>query len=215
MKQNEIKNVTGSIIHILHGTASYRGVLASIRGAASFNSPRAQPAWPIIMKALREDLLGRNGQPSYAENAVYSALRMYAIHQQGSDEFVYGPIDYKDDSNSESEIKDDEKPEPGIEIFTALGELRHNEDLEVALDRRVRQTLSTTDINSVVNSLNHLVGIIKSKKLKIKIDYAKLAQDLYWFQMSYESANSVRLSWGQQYYGNVAKKAEEKGEKND
>ncbi|BDR58970.1 type I-E CRISPR-associated protein Cse2/CasB [Xylocopilactobacillus apicola] len=213
MKQSEIKNVTGSIIHILHGTASYRGVLASIRGAASFNSPRAQPAWPIIMRALREDLLGRNGQPSYAEKAVYSALRMYAIHQQGSDEFVYGPIDYKKESNSDSES--DDKLEPGVDLFTVLGELRHNEDLEVALDRRVRQTLSTTDVNSVINSLNHLVGIIKSKKLKIKIDYGKLAQDLYWFQMSYESANSVRLSWGQQYYGNAAKKAEEKGEKND
>ncbi|BDR60579.1 type I-E CRISPR-associated protein Cse2/CasB [Lactobacillus xylocopicola] len=213
---NKIGMKTSSMIMQMHESGNYRGVLASMRGAASFASPKAQAVWPIMMETLETDMLSKNGKPSYAEKAIYAALRIYAIHQQGKDELVYGHIQRKNKLNAKAadkvEADSTKKQEAGSDFFTALAELRKNENLEVALDRRVRQTLATTDVNSVINSLNHLIGIIKANNSRVKIDYGKLAEDLYRFQMSYESANKVRLDWGQKYYGYNKKT---KGENNE
>ncbi|WP_236149816.1 type I-E CRISPR-associated protein Cse2/CasB, partial [Lactobacillus delbrueckii] len=66
--------------------------------------------------------------------------------------------------------------------------------------RRVQALLGTNNYNAVIDQLVHLMQIIKSKKTGIKIDYARLAGDLYKFQFGYRQANEVRLRWGEQYY---------------
>ncbi|KRK14789.1 CRISPR-associated protein [Lacticaseibacillus casei DSM 20011 = JCM 1134 = ATCC 393] len=98
-------------------------------------------------------------------------------------------------------------------MFKALSMLRTRADSKTAIDRRVRQALALTNYEAVVNALGSLIGIVKATKLPLKLDYAQLAEDLYWFQMSYEQASRVRLRWGQDYYGTVS--ANERTEQND
>lgn len=76
-----------------------------------------------------------------------------------------------------------------------------------ALDRRITALLATTNISSATNSINHLVSILKGKKMGEKIDFAQLAEDLYNFQWSTKNARFVALKWGKDYYWNVYKLA--------
>lgn len=200
---SEVKRTTDRIIRTLYRDGSPdKAVLASLRNAPTITSHRAEVVWPVIMANLDEDQLShaKDGAPTPEEVAVYTAIRFYAIHQQGNnDSFVYASA-FGDESEGET-------------LFGALGKLRGNEDLRVATDRRVQPLLATTNVSSVINSLSHLVSILKSHSKAQQIDYALLAQDLYGLQRSYEQASRVRLRWGQQYYS-VKQSKKSEGENN-
>lgn len=185
-----ITSAVNRMLFNLYGNGNLnKSVLASARHAVSITSPQAQAVWPILMDELEINYLSQNGQPTYAEKAAYAAIRLYAIHQQGNEKFVYATSKNKNDTQTE-----------GLTIFSVLAKLRQNEADKIALDRRIKAVLATNNVDSVINSLAHLVGIIKQKNLSYQIDYARLAQDLLYFQMSYEQANQVRLNWGRQYF---------------
>ncbi|MGO2723397.1 MAG: type I-E CRISPR-associated protein Cse2/CasB [Lactobacillus sp.] len=186
----EITRCTAQIINRLynHGNLD-KAVLAGIRDATDFNSQRAQVIWPLMLAGLDKHWLSQNGHPTKAEIAVYTALRFYAIHQQGNEHCVYAPRQQNDDESA-----------PGVPLFKSLATLRLRDDARTALDRRVKALLGTTNINSAINAMTHLVEILKKANAGTKIDYAQLAEDLYWYQFDYEQANRTRLRWGQQYY---------------
>lgn len=187
---SEVKKAASQIIYALYREGNPdKAILASLRNAPTITSHRAESVWPIIMAHLDENQLShaKDGAPTAEETAVYTATRFYALHQQGNQEsFVYAPAMGKDSV--------------GETFFGALGKLRGNEDLRVAMDRRIQPLLATTSVSGIINSLTHLVSILKSHTGAQQIDYALLAQDLYQLQGSYEQASRVRLRWGQQYY---------------
>jgi len=196
----EVEKITDKIIRTLFNNGNpNRAILASARTAASITSPRAQAVWPMILANLEPKMLSRSGKPTRAQVAIYAAIRFYAVHQQAQTQSVYGP-------------SFGETPE-GLSLFDALAELRQNEETRTALDRRVQPLLGTTNVASVINSLGHLVAILKAKNKELKIDYARLAQDLYWFQAGYEQANRVRLVWGQQYFRVIQQTPNSEGKK--
>lgn len=187
---NTIEGVTKQIIQTLDREGHPdKAVLAGLRNAATLTNQRAQTVWPTMLANLDRNMLSRDGQPTYAETAIYAALRFYAIQQQGQTQLVYGPV-YGDDETK------------GRLLFSALGELRHQETLQVALDRRIKALLATTNVPSMINSLSHLVSSLKAHHAIQRIDYAALAQDLYAAQFGNAQANRVHLRWGQQYFWN-------------
>lgn len=195
----EIEKTTRQIIYALYRDGNPdKAVLASLRDAVSVTSRRAQVVWPIMMANLPKNQLSRDGVPTRAEVAVYTAIRFYAIHQQSEEQLVYGPAG--GDMSA------------GTTLMSALANLRRNEDLRTAMDRRVKPLLATTSVTGVVNELTHLVKILKAKNENQKIDYARLAQDLYGLQASYEQANRVRLRWGQQYFWEKAADTKNEGD---
>lgn len=196
----EIEQTTRRIIYTLYREGNpNKAVLANLRDAVNMTSRRAQMVWPVMMANLPKEQLSRDGVPTRAEVAVYTAIRFYAIHQQGKSQLVYGP------ANGDAETG-------GASLMSALANLRRNEDLRTALDRRVKPLLATTSITGVVNELTHLVNILKAKSENQRIDYAQLAQDLYGLQASYEQANRVRLRWGQQYFWEKSADTKTKGD---
>ncbi|WP_261810833.1 type I-E CRISPR-associated protein Cse2/CasB [Levilactobacillus humaensis] len=194
----ELKQIAGRIIHsIYRDGAADKATLANLRNAPTVTSQRAQKVWPLLMANLSEQQLSKNGVPTREEVAVYTAIRFYAIYQQGNQTAcVYAPARGKDAK--------------GQMLFGALGNLRGNEDLRVAMDRRVQPLLATTNVAGVINELSHLISILKSHGNNQQIDFAQLAQDLYWLQVSYEQASRIRLLWGQQYFRQADKTEGEK-----
>lgn len=196
----EISKITDRTIQKIYRSGNPdKAVLSSLRSTMSLSSPRAQKAWPVLIGNLDETMLSRNGKPTYAEVAIFSALHFYAIHQASEPSCVYERYDKDDDTNK------------SLYLFNALGVLRQNESIRDALDRRVQALLATTNVDSMIHSISHLVGILKSNQKAQKVDYAQLAQDIFWFQISYEQANRVRLKWGQQYFWAKTKTAENEG----
>lgn len=179
---------TDSIIRQLYrkgGDTIRKDILAGLRAGKDVTSQRARIFWPVMMENLSSEYLASN-EPTFEENAVYSAVRLYAIHQQGNDELVY--VSGKEEGNA---------------FFEALKKVRiskqqNNIDTK-SLDRRIQLLLATTNFGSLVNSLVQIEKIGKASGFN-KVDYSQLAQDLLYFQYSYENANKVLLKWGREYF---------------
>lgn len=179
---------TDGIIRQLYrkgGDTIRKDILAGLRAGKNVTSQRARIFWPVMMENLSSDYLASDG-PTFEENAVYSAVRLYAIHQQGNDEMVYAS-----------------GKEEGNAFFEALKKVRiskqqNNIDTK-SLDRRIQLLLATTNFGSLVNSLVQIEKIVKASGFN-KVDYSRLAQDLLYFQYSYENANKVLLKWGREYF---------------
>ena len=188
----EIEKATERIIRQLYNNGDTdKASLSALRSAATIDGYRAQKVWPIFLSNLDEKWLSKNGKATREETAIFAAVRMYALHQQASDSCVFGRRNYSDKKDEETN---------GRELFEALNLLKQGTDSHEAMDRRVQALLGTNNISATIDQLIHLMQIIKSKKTGIQIDYARLAGDLYRFQLGYRQANEVRLRWGEQYY---------------
>lgn len=205
--KNTLSAITGQIIFQLYNNGNInRGALATLRRTTSITDKGAEKVWPIIFSNMvvnNKDkapiFLSKNGKPTKQEIAIYTALHCYAMFQQGNDQTcAYAQINTKKDSQGKS------SPEDGVTLFSALREIRNdNSQITEALDRRVSALLATTNINNAVNSIIHLVNILKGKKITTKIDFGQLASDLDVFQSSLKQAREVALKWGQDYYWNT------------
>lgn len=183
----EILETTDHIIRRLYGAGHQnRTLLLALKGTLDLSSPRVQKVWPVLIDSLDETMLSHDGQPTDAEIAIFSALHFYAIQQIGATDSVYG--------------RHDSTTNTGKPLFNALRIFRQNITVKETLDRRVQAALLTTNTENTIHAIDQLVRMLSTKQQVQKIDYAQLAQDLYWFQMSYERANHVRLKWGQQYF---------------
>lgn len=179
------------IIELYNDDSQNKAILANLRVATSIEDKHAEQAWPLMFKYMTDKDLSIDGHPSYAENAIFTALRCYAILQQGQEKIVF--------VSKSKDKKDDE----GIEFFEALNQIR-DINTQNSLDRRVNAVLSTTNITNATNLIVQLEKLLKSKKKEnIQIDFAKLAQDLFFFQVGYDQARKTSLIWGQQYYKKV------------
>lgn len=202
----EVYQVTSKIINQLYGKDNPdKGALANLRRTISVTDKGAEKIWPLIFQAAdnvykdeksREQIFSSTDVPNEFEIAVYTALHCYAMFQQGNDDLVFGQIAGNNEKN--------QSEENGVSLFTALKQIKDSDEkVKTALDRRVTALLATTNTASAVNSINHLVNILKGKKLVKKVDFAQLATDLYNFQTNPQRAREVALKWGRDYYWNV------------
>lgn len=184
----KIRRATAQTIRqIWAGGVPNKAILAALRGSNSILNRNAAVVWPVLLSNMEKDDLSYNGIPTYAEKAVYAALRCYAVFQQGNtSRLVYASVS--------------DKNEKGEELFTALSGLRREEETQKALDRRVQAVLGNSNVDSAINAIYHLVAILKSKTPQEIIDFAQLGQDLYYMQLNRELDRQVCLKWGQQYY---------------
>lgn len=204
---NEIAVTTAKIINKLYGNGNPdKAVLASLRATDTIDSKRAQAVWPVMFSEMsKEDISNdQTGRPTYAETAIYTALRCYAIHQQAVEDSVY----------AQSFSKDKTKKPEGVTFFSALARLRTNDETRVALDRRMQALLASRNLANTVKSITQLTRILKANNRTLKVDYAQLAQDLFFFETSFKMANRICLKWGQQYYWQPSKEASNSEDKN-
>ena len=199
-KKDKVAQITRSIIHELYANGNpNKRVLSGIRRAPVVTDPGAQDVWPMMFGKLDKGMLSRTGKPTIFETAIYTTVYLYAIHQQSQDQFVFGRAGNDDTAD-------------GVTFWAALSNFRRDENAQKALDRRVRAVLKSTNITSVINGITHLVAILKAGSTHQKIDYARLASELYVFQIGFKQAREVQLAWGQQYYRFIKPVTTPKGE---
>lgn len=69
-----------------------------------------------------------------------------------------------------------------------------------AFDNRFNRMLISSTYDELLNSLRHIIKIVKVNKTPIKINYPKLANDLYSWLGSEQSRDRIKLQWSQAYY---------------
>ncbi|WMC93083.1 type I-E CRISPR-associated protein Cse2/CasB [Kineothrix sp. MB12-C1] len=165
-----------------------RAALSRLRNSIGRDISETVEIWPLVFEEVPVEYLSKNGIPTHEENAIVTSLQLYALHQQGRSDSVH-----KASKNS---------------IGKALHTIRDMDN--TALDRRFNSLITSGNFKELTTHLRHLISILK-QEADTKIDYAKLAEDFYWYQSSPESANRMRMCWGQDYYFYQVK--EKEGEK--
>lgn len=165
-----------------------KAVLSHLRNSIGRDISETVEIWPLMFEEVPLEFMSTSGIPTYQENAILASLQLYALHQQGKSKSVH--------------------ESPGNSIGKALHDIR---DLNnTALDRRFNALITSGNFKELTTHLRHLISILK-QETDTKIDYAKLAEDLHWYQRSPEFANRMRIRWGQDYYFYQTK--EKEGEK--
>ncbi|WP_367569142.1 type I-E CRISPR-associated protein Cse2/CasB [Lacrimispora sp.] len=165
-----------------------KAILSHLRNSIGRDISETVEIWPLMFEEVPLEYLSTSGIPTHQENAILASLQLYALHQQGKSKSVY--------------------ESSGYSVGKALHDIR---DLNnTALDRRFNALITSGNFKELTTHLRHLISILK-QEADTKVDYAKLAEDFYWYQSSPETANRMRMRWGQDYYFYQTK--EKEGEK--
>ncbi len=199
-KEKQIRNYVKKQMEMLAGDAgtldlgSSKAQLAQLRRGVGKRPGELPELWGIFLRNMPEELMGKEGRPSYAEWAIYTALTLFALHQQGHSE----PMHAEGEENR---------------LGRAVKKLAHGEEEEENVRRKFSIAARSDDMEELSYHLKTLVRMLGSND--IKLDYEDLAKDLYRFQFENDT-DQVRLKWGQDFYRFVGTKdrgEEEKDEK--
>lgn len=186
MKAKVASSISQIILALYNNGNINKAALANLRASNSLDSKHMTSVWPVFFKYINKEDLSRGYKPSYTEIAVYTAVKCFAIYQQGNDNCTYGTA-YGPDAK-------------GFSFFKALANLRKDEHIREGLDRRVQALLSASSVESAINGIIHVLQILKSHDKCLKIDFAQLGQDLYHFQFDSSAARETCLKWGEEYF---------------
>jgi CRISPR system Cascade subunit CasB len=150
---------------------------------------------------MPEDFQSRSG-PSHAEWAVYLALTLYAVHQQGNDQ----PMNRPGNTLGRAVRQLAERNTPAGQDWT-----------EASVLRRFNALATAEEINEISHHLRGMIQLLSAAKDGgIPLDYPQLAADLYELQCTdpryAQVPANVRLRWGQDLYRET-KTAPEENEK--
>ena len=166
-----------------------RAMLAKLRRGAGKLPGDVPEVWEITLNDMPEMWRGFRGEPSHEENAVHTALTLYALHRQGKDKGVNAK---------------------GVSLGEAASRLiddqRSNED---AIRRRFNIVATTSEFSELAYHARSLVQLLRAKD--VSLDYSRFAQDLYEYQ-KIGGAERVRLQWGESFYRTTGR---ERGKDNE
>ncbi len=191
MKTNEVKACVTRQLRRLQvlPEPQRRAELAELRRGVG-RQPGDLPAlWGALLADMPEQLQGSNG-PSKAEWAVYTALTLFALHQQG-----------------EAGVS---MNQPGRTLGGAVRQLAEKtatgqDWTESSILRRFNALATAEEITEISHHLRGMIQLLRAAKPdSIPLDYPQLAVDLYGLQcdapqLAQLPAN-IRLRWGQDLY---------------
>ena len=168
-----------------------KAILANLRRGAGRVPGELPELWGEFLEELPEELYGSGRGPSRAEWAVYTALTLFALHQQGHD-----PAQEREYMNQEN-----------VGLGAAAAKVALADGGDEALER-VRRRFNIAATAESMDKLSwHLRGLVQLMSGKsIGLDYARLAGDLYRYQFP-SMRSGVRLEWGQDFYREYGKAA--------
>jgi CRISPR system Cascade subunit CasB len=163
-------------------TARSRALLAKLRRGIG-KPPGALPEiWGITLADMPDEWTSRGSKPSRAENAVYTALTLYALHRQGKARSM----------NTEDKSM----------TFASAAALliRKDENRFDAVKRRFDAVATALEFTELAYHARGIVQLLKAED--INMNYPVFAQDLLFFQFP-DLADNVRLRWGEDFYRNT------------
>lgn len=199
VKKINVFTVTANILFQLNinlESGSRKALLAHLRHSIGKELSQTVEVWQYVFSQMPESFLSNSGIATKEENAIFTSLQLYALHQQGNDEPV---CFFSDDESKDSKLQFQN-------MGFSLNQLRIQDDSK-AIDKRFNAMITSGTFTEMSIHLRHLIHIFKNKS-KSKINYAKLANDLFWFQNG--KKEQIRLQWGRDYYRNTNQE-----EKND
>ncbi len=161
-----------------------KAMLAKMRRGIGKEPGELPELWDLIFKNLPEELFG-TGAASYSEWAIYTALTLYALHQQGHD------------------VEKECMHEKNISLGEAAANLVKAEgsDSEERIEKRLNLIVTATSPRDLAYHLRSVIRLFSAKS--IPLDYALLAKQI--FKMNFEEdAQKIKMYWGRKFYITLA-----------
>lgn len=162
-----------------------RAMLAKLRRGIGKPPGELPELFEIFLSDMPDELYGEHDDPSYAVWSIYTALTLFALHQQG-----------KDHAMSVGRKTEDKRF--GNSLGSAVGHLvRQDMDRGPAIKRRFDKVTTATALTELAHHARGLIQLLRT--CDVTLDYPRFAVDLYWFQFD-EIRDRIRLRWGQDFY---------------
>jgi CRISPR system Cascade subunit CasB len=162
-------------------TPHIKAMLAKLRRGVGKKPSETPEIFEITVGGLPEALAGTGENASPAENALHTALTLYALHRQGAGGTRH--IDSKDKSIG----------------YAARRLVRADGGNEDAIRRRFDTILTASDPAELAHHARGLVQLMRASDSPIYLNWAQFAVDLFRFQ-SETRRDDVRLKWGREFY---------------
>lgn len=192
-----VKEVTARKIEKLlqTGGSAQKATLATLRRGVGHTPGELPQLWGEFLSGMPQEMFGYGGNPSRAEWAIYIAITMFALHQQGKN------------PGTNSMHKE------GETLGKAISYLVHSEEDKPRILRRFNALATATDMRELSTHLRSMVQLLRTED--IPLDYVSLAADLFLYQDPART-HQVRLIWGQDFHrkNNKDNDAEERKEAN-
>ena len=189
-RKAEIETFVGRKIYILQAEAdlsSGKAMLVNLRRGVGREPGELPQLFGILLSDMPEDFWSKSGTATKEEWVCYTALTLYALHQQGYD------------AKSQHMHTDE-----GVSLGKAMYKLAASYDGDPNAEQRVVQKMRILATSADVKELSHhLRGIVQL--LKANGIYKQLSGDLYEMQFP-DGKRKVCLRWGQDFYGGRDKK---------
>lgn len=162
-----------------------RATLAKLRRGIGKQPGELPELFEIVLGDVPEKLYGKGDRTSYSVWALYTALTLFALHQQGK-------------TRPMSASGNGENKSAGNSLGAAVGYLvKQDRDREPAIKRRFDAVITANEFTEFAHHARGLIQLLKAGD--IALDYPRFAEDLYWYQFD-GTKNRVRLRWGEDYY---------------
>lgn len=190
---DEIRTYMAHKLHLLLDSGqehAVRAELANMRRGVGKVPGELPEIWGMFLGELPENLYGKTGKPSYAEWAVYTALTLFALHQQGNDRKT-SPMHA-------------EKNFLGKAV-RSLAPLQDSDEFR-RIEKKFHIAAVSDDMEELAYRLRGFIQMMRTRQ--IPLDYVQLAVDFYLYQIPGQIP-SVRLRWGRDFYHMNEQKTEQ------
>ena len=207
MKTKDVKNCVAQQLYRMQNLPEpqWRAELAELRRGVGRQPGELPALWGSFLAEMPEELRGTDG-PSKAEWAIYLALTLYALHQQGANR-AEGSMNQPGQTLGSAVRLLAEKTVNGED--QAEKEADEEKWAESSVCRRFNILATADSMPEISHYLRGMIQLLRREK--IPLDYPQLAVDLYRLQFV-ESAPNVRLQWGRELY--TIEKSEQKEKEN-
>lgn len=181
-KGTQIENyVTWKVEQLLRASneSAQKAALANLRHGLGRSPGEIPELWGAFLQDLPEELYGTSTGASREEWAVYLALTLFALHQQGKNPQTLS------------------MHQKGQGLGKAMQQLIHTSEDEPRIRRRFNVLATSADIQEMSTHLRSVIQLLRGES--IPLDYGLLAKDIFWYQFPEYAAN-VRLAWGRDFY---------------
>lgn len=194
MEGSNVYNVTAKILRKINqtkDTSSTRALFANIRNSINKSSSNNLDALAFVFNNMPEEYIGFGKELSDYEQAILTAIQMYALHQQSNEKSVL-KIEYNEGEKRQN-------------LGDALSTLRGSDNKSI--DRRFNAMILSSNYLQLQNHLRQFIKLLKAKS-DAKVDYAGVADDLFCFLKNQK--DGVKIKWSRSYY--KFRKTNDKGE---
>lgn len=161
-----------------HAESRARSVLSRLRRAGMTDPGRDPLGWwavsEDVLGDLPEDDLGRGDEPSVSEWSAFTAITLFAVHQQGQ--------------RSPAHVT-------GVDLGRAVGTLRRRTD-SGSIKQRLDAVMLAPTPAALRYHLRSLITLLSA--YDVALDYGRLAEDLRALR-SPQRRSTVVIRWGRGY----------------